>query len=132
MSSKYVRDLITAWVNDAAMTTKYYPTINMDNNPAEDMWFTVEFSSSYRESLTFCSGKTMESGEIEVVFFGLPGVGYSALITPLEADIKTLMAQRDPTQKLVLMEASAPIEYSGGSADESYELSTYIEYIYFE
>lgn len=131
MSSKYVRDLFTTWLNDPAMTLPYHPTINTNATPTEAMWMMAEFNSYYRGTMTFCSGVKMESGEVEIIVFAPPGIGYNGVITALEADMKTLLAQRDPTQKLVIMELSAPQEYSGGSADEDYSMSVYADYVYY-
>ncbi len=132
MSSKYVRDTVEAWLKDAAIQTPYYPTVNLEQNPQDDIWFSAEYSPMSRQSMDFCGNKTIENGEIELIWFGLPGIGYDLLIAAMEHDIKLLMSKRDPDQKLVLMEASAPFEATGGSAEMSYEVSTYIEYIYFD
>lgn len=131
MASKYIRDMIDTWVKDPSMKVPFYPTINMEQDPPDDIWFTVEFSSGYKEKLTYC-GTTSENGEVEIVFFGRPGIGYDTLLTALEADIKTLMAMRDPAQKMVLLDSSPPAEFSDGSADMSYEMSVFCEYIYFD
>jgi len=131
MSSKYVRDMVEGWVNEIDILTPFYPTINMEQDPQDDMWFTIEFTSRYKEKLTYCD-TTAENGEVELVFFGLPGKGYDSVISALEADIKTLMSKRDPAQKLVLLEASAPAEFSSGSANSSYEMSVFCEYVYFD
>ena len=130
MSSSYVRTLMETWLN--AMTVPYYPTINEEQNPGDAIWATAEFSSNFRESMTFCNGFTSEQGEVELVFFGEPGTGDDSLITAVEADMVTLMAQRDPANKLVLMNRSAPFEFSNGSADMQYGLSIFIDYQLFE
>lgn len=132
MSSFYVRQVVEGWLEDAAMAVPYYQTINEENNPQDDIWATADFTSSLRDTITFCQGITSEEGEVEVQYFGLPGIGYSALIQAIEADMVTLMAQRDPQGKLVLMNRSAPFETSVGSAKSMYGLSIYIDYQYYE
>ena len=132
MSSLYVRQQVETWLQDAAMTTPYYPTINEDQNPTDAMWVTADFDANFREVLAFCDGEVREEGDIELVYQGPPGTGYTALITAIEADMKTLMAQRDASGKLVLTNRSAPFEYSNGDADLNYELAITIEYSYYE
>lgn len=132
MSSLYIRQLFESWMKDPAMNTPYYETVNKNQNPSDLMWVTAEFDHLYRETMTFCAGKTEESGEIELVFFGPAGEGYTNLLTAIEADMITLMAQRDPAQRLVLMSRSAPFESSGGDAAQDYNLSIFIDYVYYE
>jgi hypothetical protein len=132
MSSRYVRNLVEQWMTDPAMLVPYHASVNLDIDPPEDTWCTVEFSSSFRETLTFCQGAVEENGEIEVIYFGDAGAGYDTLIQALEADIKTLMAKRDTANKLILTGRSPPDEYFGGSAERHYGLSVFIEYIYYE
>lgn len=119
------------WLVDPAMAVPYYPTINVEQNPADPIWMTADFGSSYREVLTFCDGDQYEEGEIEVVFFGRPGIGYTALITAAEAMAAVMMAQRDPADKLVLVSRSAPFEFTAGSAERSYSVSVFFEYQYY-
>jgi len=132
MSSHYVRSLVEGWLKDVAMAVPYYLTINTEQDPQDDIWCTADFSSSYRDTLTFCEGLTTEEGEVEVQYFGLPGKGYEDLIQAVEADMITLMAQRDPQGKCVLMRRSAPYETSGGSARAMYGVSIYVDYQLFE
>jgi hypothetical protein len=132
MSSRYVRTLVEGWLQDAAMTVPYYRTINEEQNPQDDIWCTAEFSSPFRDLITYCEGLTTEEGEIEIEYFGLPGKGYDTLIQALEADMLILMAQRDPQGKCVLMRRSAPYETSRGSASAMYGLSVYVDYQLFE
>lgn len=132
MSSLYIRQKFEGWLQDRTkMKVPYYPTINMDQNPQDDMWCTAEFGSSYRETMTFCDGVTMEEGEVKVVYFGLPGIGEATLLAKMEADLNTLMAQQDLAGKLVITTRSAPFDYSGGSAEKSFALACFVEYQYF-
>ncbi|RLC00593.1 MAG: hypothetical protein DRH90_18125 [Deltaproteobacteria bacterium] len=132
MSSSIVRTLVEGWLNDVAMTVPYYPTVNEDQNPQDNIWCTADFSSSFREAMTFCNGYTNEQGEVEVIYYGLAGIGEDALIAAVEADMATMMAQRDPANKLVLMNRSAPYTFSSGSADREFALSVYIDYNLYE
>ena len=114
------------------MVVPYYPTLNEEQNPKDDNYCTARFTSSFRETITFCQGDKLEEGEIEVIYFGKPGIGDNALIQALEADMITMMAQRDPATKLTLTQRSAPFEFSGGSALARYGQSVYIDYVYYE
>ena len=132
MSSKYVRDMVEGWLGDVALAVPYYPTVNEDQNPGDAQWCTVDFSSSFRDTLTFCAGMTSEEGELQVIYFGEAGVGEDALLTAIEADMLIIMAKRDPANKLVLMQRSAPFEFSGGSASKNYGLSIFVDYQFYE
>lgn len=131
MSSLYVRQTVEAWLQDPTLPLPFYPTINEEQNPADDMWVTAQFGSSYRETTTFCRDKQFESGDIEVIFFGKPGVGYTALIAQAEAFCTALLLNADSTEALVLTGRSAPFEYSAGSALKQYSVGIYIDYEYY-
>lgn len=132
MSSLYVRQQVRGWLSDPAMTVPFYNTINEEQAPNDPIWATVDFSYSDREVLTFCGGDVSEEGEFEVVYLGQPGTGDVALLTAAEADIKTLMAQRDPSNKLILTSRSAPDEFTQGDAQLEYGVSFFVEYTYYE
>lgn len=130
MSSLYVRNTVEGWLADPAMQVPFYPTINEDQNPPDDMWCSVQYGNAYRERTTFCEDGIEEESEIEVIYMGRAGVGYQALLAAAEQDMGTLMAQRDLTNKLVLLQRSAPYEYTGGDASRYYGLSFYIDAVY--
>lgn len=132
MASLYVRQLVRTWMQDAAMTVPFYNTTNEEQSPSDDIWCTLEFNYADRETLTFCAGSVEEQGELEVVYLGQPGVGDVAMLTAAEADIKTLMAQRDPNNKLILTQSSAPEEFTQGDAQMEYGLAFSIDYSYYE
>lgn len=132
MSSLAVRQLVETWLTDAAMTVKFYPTINETQNPMDAMWVTADFDATFRERLTLSCEEVREEGDIELVYQAPPGTGYTAIITAIEADMKTLMAQRDPSGRVVLTNRSAPFEYSNGNANMNYELAITVEYSYYE
>lgn len=131
MSSLYVRKLVETWVADPVITVPFYPTVNQEQNPQDDTWFTLEFGSTSREVMTFCQGEQLEEGEIEIIVFGLPGRGYDDVLQAAEAVADALMAMTDPNGKLVLTGRSAPYEYSGGSAQREYAASIYLDYQYY-
>lgn len=114
------------------MAVAFHPTINMEQNPVDTTWCTASFGSTYRETLSFCQGIVEETGELEIIYFGPAGEGYQALIQAIETDMQTLMAQRDPNNKLVLTGQSAPFEYTGGDAEQDYSCSVYIDFTYYQ
>lgn len=132
MSSLYVRQLFEGWLQDPAMTVPYYPTVNMEQNPIDDLWMTAEFGSSYRDVVTVCSNQEIEEGEVEVLFFGLPGQGYTAVLTALETNIGILMSRTDPNNKLTILRRSGPVEYTRGDAENFYIASCFIDYNLYE
>ena len=132
MSSRYVRQIFEQWLQDPALSVPFYPTVNMEQNPTDDTWCTADFSGSYRDVLTFCNGVVSEDGEVELVYFGRPGIGYDTLLQQVENDVAILEGMEDPAGKLVIMGRSAPYEFSSGSAAKEYSLSVFFEYRYYE
>jgi hypothetical protein len=131
MSSLYARSLLETWLKDPAMTVPFFGTINETVSTTPNIWCTASFGSTYREVLAFCDGVEREEGELEIIYFGPPGEGYQALLQAIETDMLTLMAQRDPNNKLVLTGRSAPFEYTGGDAEQEYSCSVYVDFSYY-
>jgi hypothetical protein len=127
MSSKYVRDMIRGWA--ALCSTPYYDTVNQNQNPADPVWFTIDFEPETSEMTTFC-GHAEEDGVIELVFCGSAGSGDAAVLTAAEADAKIFLAQSDTTGKLVVRRAMPPEEFSAGDADNWYRIVIGLEYRY--
>lgn len=132
MASLYVRQTVRTWLQDPTMSVPFYNTTNEEQSPNDAIWSTIDFSFADREIMTFCGGDVSEEGEFEVVYLGQPGIGDVALLTAAEADIKTLMAQRDPTNKLILTSRSAPDEFTQGDAKLEYGVSFFVNYTYYE
>jgi hypothetical protein len=128
VSSSYVRETVRAWLSDASMSVPFYDTVNTDQNPMDDIWVTADFDSLFREKSTFCAGSWVEEGDITLVYTGLPGVGDGPLIAAAEADVSLLMAMRDPNDQLFLTNVSAANEYSGGSANQGYQIEFVVDY----
>ena len=131
MSSLYVRKQIETWLKDSAMAVPFYNTINEDQSPTDNIWCTADFDISSRELLTLCQDYIEESGEVEVVYFGQPGTGYEDLLTAAESDMQTLMSFRDASNKLILINRSAPMEFTRGDADQEYGIIFDVEYQYY-
>ena len=115
------------------MSVAYVPTINVNAQPTTSIWCTVDFGISYRDVLTFCGdGAVEERGDIEVIYFGPPGTGFESLLTAAEADLKTLLSQRDPSNKLLLVNRSEAEEFTGGDSGQDYGLSFFVEFLHYE
>jgi hypothetical protein len=127
MSSKYVRDLVRGWA--AGSPTPYYDTINLDNDPADVLWFTIMFEVEESSKTTFC-GDTEEAGVIELVFCGRAGVGDANALAAAEAEGVRLMALADPGARLTLRRAMPPEEHSAGDGDPFYRVVVGLEYDY--
>ena len=132
MSSSYVRETVRAWLSDSSMSVPFYNTVNTDQNPTEDIWVTADFDSIFRERSTFCAGSWVEEGDVTLVYTGLPGVGDGPLLAAAEADVILLMAMRDPSERLSLTSVSAANEYSGGSANQGYQVEFTVDYTFTE
>ena len=127
MSSLYVRQKVREWAELSAVGIPYYDTINVEENPTDNIWFTAEFEPEFSEKNTFC-GEISEEGLINFVFEAAAGVGDEALITAAQSAVKKILEQNDPSQDLVLTMDYAPDEYTGGTADTGYRISISVEY----
>lgn len=132
MSSSYVRAQFREWLNDPAIVTPYYDTINLEQNPPEDTWVTAEFEVTFREKKTFCEGSWEEEGDVSLMFNGIAGIGDGALLSISEQDMKTLLSFRDASRQLTVIGVTGVNEFSGGSANMGYQLEYIIEYQYME
>jgi hypothetical protein len=129
MSASYVRNKVEQWCQQASTlhSVPFYPTINLDVDPQDNVWFTVEFISLYHEGM-LCKKEYMEQGVVRVVFIGQPGIGWTATISALELIIPELMGKIDPTQRLQFKDFEPITEESLGSAEPSYMVSVAINY----
>jgi len=132
VSSSYVRTLVRSWLVDSSIDTPYYDTINKDQNPTDDNWFTAEFDTSFWERTVFCPVGWTEEGEVSLMFNGLAGVGDGSLLAKAEKDIKTLLSFRDPQNRLVITGIAGVNEFSGGTANMGYQLEYILTYQFAE
>lgn len=132
MSQPAVRQIIRGWLQDATVVTPYYDTVNLEQNPADDIWMTAEFESITWERQTFCEGSWKEEGEVLILFTGTAGIGDGALLAAAETDVRTILAFRDPARRLHITGISGVNEFSGGSANVGYQVEYTLEYEYME
>ncbi len=127
MSSSYVRTKVRTWCNEVAVATgiPFHDTVNVNVNPSEDVWFTVEFISESHEGIVG-RPQFIENGFVNVVFVARPGIGDSACIAAVEDVIPALFAKTDT--QLVLNTYEPVSEDSQGSADKDYRMSVAVNY----
>lgn len=129
MSASYVRYKIEQWCEEAALTSgvNFHKTINTEETPQDDVFFTVEFMSLYSEGM-LCKKNYLEQGMIRLVFVGQPGVGWEDTILSLESVVPEMMSKVDPSRRLELVDYEPLVEESGGSAEPNYVVSVSINY----
>lgn len=110
MSSAYVRNLVRQWVG--TLTTPFVETINVEQNPQNDLWMTVQFDQTGWDKLTYCD-HFLEAGVITLSWLGKPGIGDADIIAAAEIDAALFMAKADPAHKLVITGRSAPDDFEG-------------------
>ena len=129
MSAGAVRSQIRTWAAEVATSTgvPFYDTVNVEVNPTENVWWTVEFNAEFHEG-TFCEPGYIEQGFIDCIVIAQPGRGDTAAIAALEQIVPTLMAKTGSKVELVSYE---PIgEMTNGSADQTYRVRSIINYAY--
>lgn len=113
MSAHYVRALTESWLAAIGMPP-YHATVNWEDNPADAVWMTAEWTTFGMTKETYCE-TFVEDGEIRLMFFGSPGTGWADLFQTAETASEQFFANRDPQQKLVLTVLDPPDEYSSQS-----------------
>ena len=131
MSASYVRNLVRTWCGQtaAAVSVPFFDTVNQEQKPTDDRWFSVRFGADYHEG-NFCEAAFLENGFIEVMVFARAGTGDIQAVVALEAIVPDLMSKVDPSNRLKL-ESYEPIrEASDGSAESHYRVSSAINYLH--
>ena len=128
MSRKYVRDIAREWIQTAS-DIPYYDTINIEEDPQDPFWCTLEFNHEYTTSESYCNKKE-EHGVIDVIVSGQPGTGDGDVMEYATEIAAKFMNNLDPSGKLTLLNDQAPEEFSGGDANKYYQVIVGIEYIY--
>lgn len=128
MSRKYVRDIAREWIQPSS-PIPYIDTINIEEDPQDPFWCTLEFSHEYTDTSNYCNAQE-EHGVIEIVVSGIPGTGDAAVMEYATEIATKFMNNRDPSGKLTLLNDQAPEEFSDGDANKYYQVVIGIEYIY--
>lgn len=104
MADLYVRNLVRSWLVSGVVP--YYDTVNIEQDPEEDLWCTVDWGFSFPSLMTYC-GEVQHEGSFRVLYFGLPGIGDQAVLAAAEIDMASLMSQMDPNKQLALIGISS-------------------------
>ena len=129
MTALYVRNMVRDWAA-AVAEAPFYDTVNIDQNPAEPIWFTVQFFGQSNEGGTFCGDGYIERGAFDVVFNAPPGTGDVPVLTVMEPAVAALLANLDPAHKLTIQSYDPIEEMSAGSADKTYRMVIGVNYSY--
>lgn len=129
MSRKYVRDTARQWIVASSPEIPFYDTINIEENPVEPYWCTLEFNHEYTDTNTYCNSQE-EHGVIDIVVSGQPGEGDDTVLEYATMIAENFMKNKDPNGKLTLLNDQAPEEFTGGDANKYYQVNVGIEYIY--
>jgi hypothetical protein len=114
MSTLAARTLVHGWA--AAQALPFYDTVNVEQNPTDPIWFTIEWDGAYGDPLTYCGDKLLE-GSFSLVFFTRPGGTAIPLLAAAEPVVKNFMTSVDPGGKLVLLDNGVAEDFwSGGDA----------------
>lgn len=130
MSASHVRNTTRNWaqaISAIAGNPQYYDTINVEVDPSDAVWWTMEYQAEFFQG-TFCARNYLENGFIRLIVFAQPGTGDTACVAGLETIVPQMLAQIDPTQRLVIETYEPAQEASGGSADSTYRLSVLLNY----
>jgi len=103
-------------------TIPFYDTVNRNQDPQDDVWWTVDFFPLTMDG-TFCERGYVETGYVYVDVFAAPGRGDMEAIQAMEIIIPEMFGKVDPTQRLVLESYDPLEEASGGSARQSYQVT---------
>lgn len=129
MAARYVRNLMDTWAQ--ALNTPYYSTINVEQNPTDPQWMTLEYDYAQADVLDYC-GNVIHYGVLSLVFFGQAGIGDDALLQAAETDLGLMMLNDDPNQKLVLYSHEAPEDFVIDGDVPFFGISCRINYEYTE
>lgn len=125
MSSLYVRTKVREWC--AGLTLPFYDTVNVNQaDPPEATWLTVRFVNAINSPLDYCAG-LWERGTFDLIVLTKGNSG-DAVLAQAEADLKTFMAQRDPTGALALITASPFEDFFQPAAARWFTLSSAVDY----
>lgn len=114
MASRLVRETVRDWLTTFS-ALPFYDTVNIEQNPIEDAWCTVDWGFSFPTKTTYCND-IREDGTFQVIFFGPVGQGDDELIMSAETTMELLLSQVDPTGRVSLTQYNGAEDF----ADENY------------
>ena len=126
MASSYVMDQLRQWCS--GLSLPFYDTINREVNPSDPAWLTIQPVTVIASQADYCHGQH-ERGTFDLIVLTQGGTG-DAIQKQAEADLATLMAQRDPQQRLTLVNAGPFDPFPQPGAARFFTLSAAIDYLY--
>lgn len=124
MSSSYVRKIVRDLLGEQT-ETPFYDTINRaPDYPEDEYWCSAEFSVIARDTTTFC-GDTEETGFVQILIFGPPGVGDLEFIERAEVLDRLLRDFIDPNNRL---EFSPGMTGDANAVNGHYGYMLYLQY----
>ena len=129
MSCWFVRDSVRTWCGEvaAAVSVPFYDTINREQNPTDNVWWSVVFEGGEREG-TYCAEEYNEEGLITIIVQARPGIGDQEAIQAIELIIDELHVKKN--NQLTLEFPGSHFEDTFGSADREYRVGAVLPYLY--
>lgn len=131
MSASYVREKTREWaqaISAVVGNPQYYDTINIEQDPADALFWTMSYNAEFYEGETFCGPGHIETGFIRVVVLAAPGTGDMAALLALEDIVPQMLAKVDPTQRLKITGFEPAYEESAGTAEKHYRIGAILNY----
>jgi hypothetical protein len=127
MSTRAVRTLSRQWATGQAVP--YVDTVNFEVNPANDIWFTLEFSAYGMDKLSYCNA-WQEVGTIQLDFFGIAGVGDDALLEAAEPVARKFFESAEQDSRMTFTTISAPDDFTPTGGVPKFGVSFTISYTF--
>ena len=127
MSSIAVRTQLRTWCE--ALALPFYDTVNRNVDPPDKVWLTIRFVVAQGTKADYCHGQH-ETGTFDFVVL-CPGGSGDDVLAAAEADLATLMSQRDPAGRLSLVKAGPFEDFFQPGDARLFTLSAAIDYQYF-
>jgi len=127
MSAKYVRDTVRDWCIGLSIAPTFYDTINQEQDPRDNLWWTAEFFATGFEGQNYCQSGYMENGEFDLIFMATAGIGDSLILDKIELVIPKFRMLKDPTNQLNV-DIIRPVETQLGG--QWFRLAVGFSYIY--
>ena len=131
MSASFVRQKTEEWCGDISqlLGIPFYKTVNIEVNPSDPVWFTVDYISLFHEGL-LCKRGYLERGIVRVVFAGEPGKGWEDTINAVEQVVPLLSDKLDPTRRFSWDSYEPIVEETDGSVNSGYMVSVAFNYLF--
>jgi hypothetical protein len=126
MSSVAVRQKVEAWL--MAQPVKFYPSINEEIEPVEDVWCTVYYAPSSSQKISFC-GAIEHKGQFIVVHFANPGLSWDKALEASDMTMNYIVSQVDGDGKFAVTGNGEPVEFTAGDGIPWYGVEVSYNYV---